>query len=51
MKEEILGYCANCGKGLKESEIFEGIEESYICSCGFEGYNWNKLNKIKQKGK
>jgi len=47
--KDIVGFCANCEKELGETEIFEGMETSYICNnCGYEGYNWNFNTKIKE---
>jgi hypothetical protein len=46
---DIIGFCANCKNQLKESEIFEGLETSYICNnCGYEGYCWD-FNTIRVK--
>lgn len=30
--------CFECGNEISESGIFGGLETSYICSCGYEGY-------------
>ena len=34
-----MNKCFNCGKELTDTEIFEGLDESYCCSnCNYEGY-------------